>query len=110
MKQTRQTGPFTAITKFDRSGWRLCVLFVVILALLGVATASASPAHFHPKTATGCDVCLTASHTAAAKLGSTQLLQAPQTRRAATLILAHFRYELLRYHASHTRGPPSLAL
>jgi hypothetical protein len=110
MTTLSQTGAVAAIMKRDRSVWRVCVLFAVILALLGVATATASPAHFHPKTASGCDLCLTAGLTAAAELAQVQALPAPQTRTLAGVMLAQSSYELLRYHASHTRGPPSTAV
>ena len=110
MKQTTQTGPLAAIISRDRSTWRMVVLLAVILALLGVATASASPAHFHPKTATGCDLCLTASLTASAQLAQTEAVPVPQSRALAEILTVQSRYELLRYHASHTRGPPAPAL
>lgn len=110
MKQTHQTGPLSAITKFDRKPWRLCVLFVVILALLGVVSASASPAHFHSTTATGCDLCLTASLAATAQVVEAQTVPVPQAKGLPEIEQTSSLYELLLRHASRNRGPPSPAL
>lgn len=110
MKGLHQPVLLSAISRPDRKPWRLLVLFAVILALLGVATASASPAHFHPKTATGCDICLTASLTAGAEVAEIQVLAVPQQRGMLEAPAASSFYSLLRYHATHTRGPPAHSL
>lgn len=107
MKDLHQPRILTAISTPDRKPWRLLVLFAVILALLGVATASASPAHFHPKTATGCDLCVSASLMAGGEIATVQVLAAPRQRGKLDASATGSAYSLLRHHATHTRGPPA---
>lgn len=107
MKGLHQPRFLTAISNPDRKPWRVLVLFAVILALLGVASASASPAHFHPKTATGCDLCVSASLLAGGEIATVQVLAAPRQRGMLDAAATGSAYSLLRYHATHTRGPPA---
>ena len=104
MKPVRQSG------MFDRKTLRLCVLLAVILALLGVTAATASPAHFHARTATSCDLCLSAGVASTGQVAQVFAVPAPPPKYLASVVLVTSRYELLRYQASHTRGPPSQSL
>lgn len=110
MNTVPQPGIFRAILNRDRRTWRTFVLFAIIAALLGVATAAALPAHFHARTTAGCDVCLTASLAATAQVATVHFLVAPEPQRLVVFSPGKSLYTLLRFDASRTRGPPATAL
>lgn len=80
--------------------------------MLGVATAAASPAHFHASApARGCDICFTAHIASLEAKSIAALIQTPQTHGFLITGLAiSSGYQLFRTKASLTRGPPSLSL
>ena len=90
---------------------RIVVMVVAIAAIVGVATGSASPAHFHLKTPAGsCDICF-AAHVAAFEAKSVAVvLQAPHIVGRIATCSAISGYQLYLSKSSLTRGPPALAL
>lgn len=93
---------------YRRSPFRLIVLLLALTAMLGVATASASPAHFHAKPpATSCDICFTAQLASleAKAIGAIPLVCPVQICLIAAA--PDTRYRLFRTDPALTRGPPS---
>jgi hypothetical protein len=95
---------------FRKSGlFRTAILIAAVLALLGVAMASTSPAHFHERAGGRCDICATAhvvsleAQTVFHFVGSVAVCDRLAPPAAASA------YQLLLDSASSSRGPPSLA-
>jgi hypothetical protein len=91
--------------------FRFFVLLIAIAAVLGVATASASPAHFHADPPTnGCDLCF-AAHVASLEPGAiAAVTHAPLWDGPITLCSPIPGYQIFRSSAYLTRGPPSSSL
>lgn len=102
-----QTRSNTGIAGLLPAWLRILVMVVAIAAVLGVATGSASPAHFHLKApAGGCDICF-AAHVAAFEAKSLAVsLQAPHVVERITTCSAISGYQLYLSKSSLTRGPP----
>lgn len=89
---------------------RMSILMIVVAAFLGVATASASPAHFHANSSpSGCDVCFVA-HAAVVETPSLQLIHGPDIAGRATVLLPFFGYQAFSTQPHCSRGPPPSAL
>src|SRR5947208_478577 len=88
--------------------FRFFVLLIAIAAVLGVATASASPAHFHANPpANGCDLCF-AAHVASLEAAIiAAVAHAPLWHGHITVCSPISGYQLFHSKASLTRGPPS---
>src|SRR5882757_5847358 len=88
--------------------FRFFVMLLAIAAMLSVATASSSSAHFHAKPpANGCDVCF-AAHVASLEAKTiAPVALAPRAHGWITLCSAISGYQLFRSKAFLTRGPPS---
>jgi len=94
------------------SRWlRILVMAFAIVAILGVATGSASPAHFHLKApAGGCDICF-AAHIASFEAKSlASFLAVPEQAGQTVICTAASGYQSFRSRSSLSRGPPTLAL
>ena len=90
---------------------RVCIVLLALVALLGVATDSTSPAHLHAKApAGGCDICF-AAHVASleAKTGTAMLLTPQVFGRLASFCVVS-GYRLLHESSVLSRGPPFLSL
>jgi hypothetical protein len=80
---------------------------MAITAMLGVATASASPAHAHLKTPdAGCDICFTAHITAVDTPCAYEFL-APQVGGVLPILPVQSGYQPCESESSCSRGPPS---
>jgi hypothetical protein len=90
---------------------RFFVLLIAIAALLGVATVSSSPAHFHANPpANGCDLCF-AAHVASLEARTIATVDhALLLQGRIVLCSAISGYQVFRSKAFLTRGPPSLSL
>lgn len=87
---------------------RACIVLLAIVALLGVATDSTSPAHLHAKApAGGCDICFAAHVASLEAKTATAILQTPQVFGLITAFLAFSTYRLLYKCSFLSRGPPS---
>jgi hypothetical protein len=91
-----------------RGKFRFFVLLLAIAAVLGVATATASPAHFHANPpSNGCDLCF-AAHVASLEAANiAAATHTPLWDGHITLCSPVLGYQLFRSKASLTRGPPS---
>lgn len=84
------------------------VLLVALATMLGVATASTLPAHWHNDAAPGrCDLCFTA-HVAVFESPSAQALPAPELSGRALVVLRYFGYKPTAAAPGSSRGPPAL--
>jgi hypothetical protein len=89
---------------------RICILLVLAAALLGVATASASPAHFHTNASpSGCDVCFVA-HAAMVETPSLHLVYGPDIAGRTSILPPFFGYQTFSAQPHCSRGPPPCAL
>ncbi|GEM_PF-5230536 len=87
---------------------RIAAVLLALIALLGVASAAASPAHIHLTTPdAGCDICLTA-HMAAADTPCTLVFLAPEVRGVLTVLPVLSGYQAHSSESTYSRGPPSL--
>jgi hypothetical protein len=87
--------------------FRFVILLVALAAMLGVVTASSSPAHFHAKPpANGCDICFTAHVASVEAKVVAATVHAPHVHGFIVLRTAISHYRLLRGESSLTRGPP----
>jgi hypothetical protein len=90
---------------------RAAILIVAIAAMLGIAMASGSAAHFHTGSAGGqCDVCMTAHVVSVEARAVFHLFGSVEVHERLTPGSAISGYHLLLAHSSFSRGPPSLAL
>jgi hypothetical protein len=90
---------------------RVCIVILAIVAMLGVATGSTSPAHLHAKAPSGgCDICFAAHVASLEAKTNTAILQTPQVFGRITAFSALSSYRLLYRSSFLTRGPPSLSL
>jgi hypothetical protein len=102
------------VTPFTQPALRRFRTFVLIwafLAMLGLSTASASPAHFHGSSSSpnGCNICFTA-HTVAFEAPAVQPVYGPEMAGSAILLLAVFGYQACAGQPSCSRGPPASCL
>lgn len=89
-------------------GLRIAVLLVALAAMLGVVTASASPAHAHLKTPdAGCDICITA-HFSAVKTPAALIIQGPEIQGLVSFLPLLSGYQPFDSESSSSRGPPVL--
>jgi hypothetical protein len=87
---------------------RIAVLLVAIAAMLGVVTASASPAHSHLNgSAAGCDICYTA-HMSAVETPAVLLFHGPEIQGLIVFLPLLSGYQPYDSELSSSRGPPSL--
>ena len=92
----------------DLRTFRAVILLLAIAAMLGVAAASSSPAHFHAKPpANGCDICFTAHIVSLEAKAIPAIVHAPRVYGFLAPSAAVSGYRLLRGSESLTRGPPS---
>lgn len=86
-------------------------MILALAAMIGIATASTSPAHFHAKPpSNGCDICFTAHIASLEAKTIAAAIQAPQVHDCILAAVAISGYRLFRGKAALTRGPPSLSL
>jgi hypothetical protein len=89
---------------------RTFVLLVAFVAMLGVATVSASPAHFHAdSSANGCNICF-AAHTVAFETPSIQAILCPEPGGRAAPLVPVPAYHACAAQVSFSRGPPTSSL
>ncbi len=88
------------------------VLLVALAAMLGVATVSASPAHWQEDSAAPgrCELCITAAHLAAYETPPVLLLPAPEISGRSAQPLVFFCYLPVSLDCFCSRGPPALFL
>lgn len=90
--------------------FRTIVLMLGLVAMLGIATISASPAHSHlTSSADKCDICFTA-HFSAVETPIIAPFHAPDVEEHAALVLAVSAYQALAAAPSFSRGPPPSSL
>jgi hypothetical protein len=90
--------------------FRIFVLIWAFAAMLGLSTASASPAHLHADSASnGCNICFTA-HTVAFETPAVLPVYCPEIRELATLLPPVSSYRACAARTSFSRGPPSPCL
>jgi hypothetical protein len=90
--------------------FRTFVLLMAFVAMLGVATVSASPAHFHAdSSANGCNICF-AAHTVAFETPSIQAVFCPEIGDKAALPMPVSGYHARAAQVSFSRGPPTPSL
>jgi hypothetical protein len=90
---------------------RAAILIAAITALLGVAMAADSAAHFHARSTGGqCDICMTAHVVSLEARAVFHLFGAVEVHERLAPGVAITGYQLLLAHPSFSRGPPSLAL
>lgn len=86
------------------------VLLVALAAMLGVASASVTPAHWHHDSAPGrCDLCFTA-HVAAFESSSVDGLPEPEVSGQVAITVLFFGYKPATAVSSSSRGPPAGSL
>jgi hypothetical protein len=86
---------------------RIIILAVALVAALGLATVSSSPAHVHTKASpAGCDICFVA-HAPAVETPALHLVHAPEIAGRAAPYLLFFEYEPESTRTLGSRGPPS---
>jgi hypothetical protein len=90
---------------------RAAILIVAIAAMLGVAMASGSAAHFHERSTGGgqCDICMTAHVVSLEARAFFHLFGAVQSQERVAPAVAAPGYQLLLAHSSFSRGPPTSA-
>ncbi len=89
---------------------RMLILALAIAATLGVATASASPLHFHEgSSSNGCNICFVA-HTAVVETPCVQPVYGLELAGRTSLTLPFFGYQALAAQPHCSRGPPSSSL
>jgi len=94
----RQSGPL-----------RIAILFLAILAVLGVSIASTSSAHVHARsTGSQCDVCVTAHVVSLEAKTVFHLVGAVAVYEHLTPAEIVAGYQLLLTSSASSRGPPSL--
>lgn len=90
-----------------RRSHKILILLLALIAMLGVATASTSPAHLHLTSSSNrCDLCFTAQ-IAAFENPSVQLLQLPAVTGRLSLFLAVTTYIPVNSQPNCSRGPPA---
>ena len=91
---------------------KVFVLLVALAAMLGVATVSASPAHWQEDSAASgrCELCITAAHLTAYEAPPVLLLPAPEISERSGQPLVVFGYEPVSSVCFCSRGPPALFL
>ena len=86
---------------------RIAVLLVALAAMLGVVTASASPAHAHLKAPdAGCDICITA-HFSAVETPYVLVFHGPEIQGLITFLPLLSGYQPYDSESSSSRGPPA---
>jgi hypothetical protein len=89
---------------------RAAILIVAIAAMLGVAMASGTAAHFHSRSTGGqCDICATAHVVSVQPRAVFHLFGAVESQERLAPGAAITGYQLLLAHSSFSRGPPSPA-
>ena len=90
---------------------RAAIMVAAIAALLGVAMASGTAAHFHARSGGGqCDICMTAHVVSVEARGVFHHFGAVEVRERLAPGAAVDGYQLLLAHSSFSRGPPSRSL
>jgi hypothetical protein len=87
---------------------RIAVLVMALVAMLGIVTASASPAHAHLKTPdAGCDICITA-HFSAMETPAALIVHSPDIQGHITFLALLSGYQPCDSESTSSRGPPAL--
>jgi hypothetical protein len=90
---------------------RAAIMMVAVAALLGVAMASSTSAHFHARSTGGqCDICMTAHVVSLEARAVFHLFGAVEVHERIAPGVAITGYQLLLAHSSFSRGPPALSL
>lgn len=90
--------------------FRVAIMVAAIAALLVVAMASSTAAHFHARSNGGqCDICMTAHVVSLEAHAVFCLFGAVEAHERLAAGVAVTGYQLLLAYSSFSRGPPSLS-
>jgi hypothetical protein len=90
--------------------FRIAILFIAILAMLGVSMASTSAAHIHSGSSGGqCDVCVTAHVVSLEAKAVFHFVGAVEIHERLAPAETFAGYRLFLSRSAYSRGPPSLA-
>ena len=90
--------------------FRIAILLLALLAMLGVVAAADTPAHLHLNSPAGrCDLCFTA-HMSAVQSPVAHFVSHMELQGEAVVAEPIFGYRLFTSRAITQRGPPALYL